>query len=506
MMFSFSSRREDQISPHQALMSKEGVSFASKSMNRLRKVQRARGGSSRVPAEDVSHFIDEMNVNETKQGIEVSLDFISTNKEETREPPQLLREPVISVKEQIRQRQKVYRAQFSVSFPVLQQASSPPEVTLDNWRPKDHRIPLLGYSLVEMSYDDVLSVLQTTQVTDEYSAVQEELKQMSLEVKALDKDRTWLETSWRKMTNSVPNQSPSKSLSSSVDWDVRRLLESSTLGKEDRARLQKSRGRCMTVHLQNPKAKESLLAKCGCKSKGNKRRTPGDTITLSPDNCRQGGAAAPLQHVSILSNDNGTAAFFLSRDAGKSYTWGRLPPKLFRRMKQEGMDASNESSELVYLSTGPQGCYFAEFRSGESWWGNAVEDHDFHSIIQSWDVYRVVFGPIIAFEDERGNKRLTNSWIILGCDGRAAWKNLPSRLHHRLESRVATWAAPAEVALGPGDSYYIRFLDGTVDYCLPAMMADVCEHIEHNGGKITNIALHPEISYDFVIRHTEMRK
>jgi hypothetical protein len=72
--------------------------------------------------------------------------------------------------------------------------------------------------------------------------------------------------------------------------------------------------------------------------------------------------------------------------------------------------------------------------------GNAVEDDDFHSIIQAWDVYRVVFGPIDAFEDVRGNKILSNSWIIriiLGWDDRAAWKNLPSRLHYGLESRLA---------------------------------------------------------------------
>jgi hypothetical protein len=174
-------------------------------------------------------------------------------------------------------------------------------------------------------------------------------------------------------------------------------------------------------------------------------------------------------------------------------------------MQGEGANSGHEIGDLIYLSTGPHGCYYAEFRSGECWWGSAVEDHDFHSIIQAWDVYRVVFGPIETFEDERGNSRVTNSWIILGRDGRAAWKNLPSRLHHRLESRLANWAAPAEVALGPGDSYFIRFLDGSVDYCLPAEVAQVCEYIERLGGSITDIALHPEISHDFLIRHTEMR-
>jgi hypothetical protein len=254
--------------------------------------------------------------------------------------------------------------------------------------------------------------------------------------------------------------------------------------------------------MQNPKAKEAFLSKCGNKPLSNKRRAPGDTVTLGLDNCKPGGAGATVRHVSVMSGGTGanaTSSFFISRDTGKSFTWGRFPPKLFRRMKE------NDSGDLVYLSTGPQGSYYAEFRSGECWWGSAVDDDDFHSILQAWDVYRVVFGPIIAFEDERGNKKMTNSWIILGRDGRAAWKNLPSRLHHQLESRLANQSAPAEVALGSGDSYYVRYLDDTVDYCLPAVVAEVCEHIELHGGSITDIVLHPEISHDFVIRHTEMK-
>ena len=513
MMFSFSNRRDDQISTHQHALvpTGAGASLAAKARKgvRLRKpIQRPGGAGSKVSsADDPPLAMDEMNVNETTHGIEVSFE---NGKEEKREPPQRTRDPVISVQEQIRQRQKVYRTQFSVSFPALKQATST-DGSLENWRPKDHRIPLLGYTIPEVSYHDVLSILQNSQVTDEYQAVQEELKQMNEEVDALEKDRTWLETSWRKMTNaSNLNQSSSNaSVISSVDWDVRRLLETPTVTKDEQNSLQQARGRCMTVHFQNPRAKESFLSKCGSKAlkpKHNKRKAPGDTITLSPENCRAGGAATSIQHISIMNNGSGSnSAFFISRDTGKSYTWGRLPPKLFRRMKEEGMDSTNESSELVYLSTGPHGCYYAEFKSGECWWGSAVEDRDFHAIIQSWDVYRVVFGSIVAFEDERGIKRLTNSWIILGRDGRAAWKNLPSRLHHRLESRLASWSAPAEVALGPGDSYYVRFLDGTVDYCLPAVVAEVCEHIELHGAKITNIALHPEISQDFVIRHTEMR-
>ena len=178
-----------------------------------------------------------------------------------------------------------------------------------------------------------------------------------------------------------------------------------------------------------------------------------------------------------MSSNSGTSfGMFLSRDTGKAQTWGRLPPKLYRRIQEDG--DTTEIGDIVYLSTGPNGSYFAEFRSGECWWGSAVEDREFQAILHSWDVYRVVFGRMESFTDDQGNAKVTNSWIILGRDGRAAWKNIPSRLQHCLERRLSTWAAPAEVALGPGDSYFVRFLDGTVDYCLPAQIASVCEYIE----------------------------
>ena len=120
MMFSFSSRRDDQISTHQHALvpTVAGTSLAAKARKgvRLRKpIQRPRGAGSKVSsAEDPPLAMDEMNVNETTHGIEVSFE---NGKEEKREPPQRTRDPVISVQEQIRQRQKVYRTQFSVSFP-----------------------------------------------------------------------------------------------------------------------------------------------------------------------------------------------------------------------------------------------------------------------------------------------------------------------------------------------------------------------------------------------------
>jgi hypothetical protein len=66
---------------------------------------------------------------------------------------------------------------------------------------------------------------------------------------------------------------------------------------------------------------------------------------------------------------------------------------------------------------------------------------------------------------------------------------------------MADEAAPVEVALGSGNSYFIRFLDGSFDYCLPASAAEECRKLEEKGATITSVSLHPELSQDFVIRH-----
>ena len=75
-----------------------------------------------------------------------------------------------------------------------------------------------------------------------------------------------------------------------------------------------------------------------------------------------------------------------------------------------------------------------------------------------------------------------------------------------LKSRLANEAAVEEVALGSGDSYFVRFLDGTVDYCLPAHMGVVCQKLEQEGSAVTSISLHPNLPYDFVIRSARPHK
>lgn len=554
-MFSFG--RRDDVSPTHQVLKLSLSSPKAVTTNHNRRKYSGRNYHASEPKDGDDPRLQRMNVHDTTDGVEVSLDFFKgggpASPLETREPPQIPRraEPVVSLQSQMRQHQRVHKTQLSVNFAAALTPDPGPTQRSwsfggksprglqqqDQWRPKDHRIPLHGMLPVEEAYDDVLNLLQHSHVVDEYTAVQQEYEQLSLEMEALERDRDYLEAKLKTQSSSPtavrsPTAISSSVMSTPLDWDVQKLLDSVRLTDTERRALEGKRGNCFTMCFGNVRAREAFLSKCGAKlaellkthAGSNKKRgyvlPPPDCLTLGPHNCRVGGSATSIRQVALLKDSVSThwdqkqptsmhqmSGFFLSRDTGRAQSWGRIPSKLYRRIKEEAGANQCDFGDVVRLSTGPLGCYFAEFRSGETWWGCAfADDKDFHTILKTWDVYKVVFGPLTSLEDaDTGSTRLVNSWIILGRDGRAAWKNIPRRLQHRLESRLASWAAVSEVSLGPGGSYFCRFLDGSIDYCVPASVANACEYIERNGGSITEICLHPEISNDFLIRHTELR-
>jgi hypothetical protein len=530
-MFSLSRRRR-RLREDQSLKSSASQG---KQKDSLHSSQKRHSDNVIIDAEAIMSSLDDYD---THHGIEVSLEAGVDAQAESREPTQhrMGRQPVIDIQEQIRWRKRLHKRQFSLSFPALQQQHPPVEdLTLllrdssNTVRTREHRIPLSGSKgFVKLSYLDALEMLQSSPVADEYTAVSQELTQLHLEMKALEQDKAQL-LEQHKLRTDPPNYNNNKNNTfSSFDqqqkdpsfmeeWDMQRMLlvdepsNKTPLSTDERRRLQVKRGNCLTVHLQSYKAKEVLLSQCGATLalvKPTKIRlasagAAGEIVTLGPHNCKTG--VTDMQHIAMMSNTKlFKTSFFFSLDAGKAQTWGRLPPKLFRRIQEHD---THKIEDIAYLSTGPHGSYYAEFRSGECWWlcTEEGEDNALHSILQTWNVYRVVFGQMEALDNDRGTVTMTISWIVIGRDGRVAWKNLPTRLHNRLQNKVANMAAPAEVSLGPGSSYFIRFLDDTIDYCLPAEIAQVCELIERQGGRITDIALHPEISHDFMIRHTELK-
>ena len=526
--------QQPQNQPQQEAQNERGNSNRSKNLKRYF----SGGGSNRNNNGSTNDdYLQDMSVSETSNGIEVSFPGSQLAKS-NHSNLDSHRNPVISLKDQIRQRQRVYKSQFSAVLSASTDIANAGAMNNSNWRPKGHRIPLLGITPADAAYTDTLHLLQTAPVVDEWTAVKQELVHLEKEISSLGRDRIFLQQNHLKENN---NNSSSRQLENMqqhtelITWDVHKLLKDDALklkllSVSERTKLQKQRGNSLTIHLSNTRTKEMFVHTCGGKLHSNQKtslfKNDDSIITLMPSNCRSPhGAASTLLYLSLISdtkNSIGDAGLYFSRDDGESQSIGQIPNRLHRRLEKQGGEGTTDIRYLSYLSTGSRGCYFAEFQSGECWWGSAVEDADFHNIMHSWNVYRVAFGPIESVkhdnqelqiptaqpsEKKHSDKTIsTNSWIILSYDGRAAWKNLPSRLSNKLEERLANRAAPVEVSLGPGDSYFVRFLDGSIDYCLPAKVARVCERIEQRGGTITNISLHPDISHDFVIRHTELTR
>ncbi|GAX19741.1 hypothetical protein FisN_37Lh004 [Fistulifera solaris] len=321
---------------------------------------------------------------------------------------------------------------------------------------------------------------------------------MDVEIINLKKDKADMEVNSRHV--SVQSNHHTTNGISSPIVDAHRLLLGGApkLSSAEKKQLQELRGTCLTLRLSNLKCREFLLSKCGFKTSFFSQFIPNtqssSPMTLSKENCGEDGPAASIQHICLLSDDS----VLISLDSDKSLHHGRLPERLYRRLQP---DQNINQNHLHYVATGPLGCYYAEFRSGKAIWGiasDSSEGDDFATLCRDWNVSRVTFGPFCVVHDSNGIAHKAASWVILSCDGRAAWKNVPSRLHRLLEDRLASQAAPVEVSLGYGDSYFVRFLDGSVDYCLPAHVAMV---IEEGKLDVTSISLHPDSPYDFVIRH-----
>lgn len=418
-----------------------------------------------------------VSISDTHLGIEVSLDDGNTF---TAYPPPLSYEDYLGTC------RKVYRSQFSINYAVIDNKATWKKVDDHIPQPnnKKHEVPLFGRGLFmndDIMFDDATFLLQSYVAKEEQASLEREMKLLKLECKALEQDSSGIRI-------------PEKALSDTWDIDLllkERLALSLTPNKVDE--LQKKRGRCWTIQIRNQKSRDALCAQLGYNISADTKRRSGNNdtrrLTLTPNNCRE---SHNLRQLTIQApvTDKIAIAIFVTRDTGKA--WGHVPDRLFQRLKKERIGLNS----IEYLSSGPGGSYFCELSSGHTWWGSS--DIDFLRLVNEWKVARVAFGATRHYGSETAH-----SWIMVGRDGRVAWKNIPARLHNKLELRLVNNPTLAEITLGPEDSYFVRFLDGSVDYCLPATISSVCESIERDGGKITNVILREDSSHDFVIRHAE---
>jgi hypothetical protein len=410
---------------------------------------------------------------------------------------------LLSVENLMKGRRKVHQSQYASYGCNTHEGSLLDEPVLDCFVPRPHRVPLAGnmqstWTIKPSKIKESLLLLQQYDVSSELRCLEEEIKLMNVEIVNLKKDKADMEVHSRLVQMQSNHHIANSSSNTIVDAHLLLLGGAPKLSSAEKKQIQEQRGTCLTLRLSNEKCREFLLSKCGFKTSFFSQFIPNtqssSPMTLSKENCGEDGPAASIQHISLLSDNS----VLISLDSNRSLHHGRLPERLYRRLQP---DQNVNQNHLHYVTTGPLGCYYAEFRSGKVIWGiasDSSEGDDFATLCRDWNVSRVAFGPFCVVHDSNGISHKAASWVILSCDGRAAWKNVPSRLHRLLEDRLASQAGPVEVSLGYGGSYFVRFLDGSMDYCLPAHLAAV---IEEGKLDVTSISLHPDLPYDFVIRH-----
>lgn len=491
---SHNSRSESRNEGNMPKGAKKNSSSRSRDVNETYGSRRMKSYGSNKDCEIVASPVslalsdESMSISDTHLGFEVSLDLGSAS------APQ---PPPVSYEEYLAASKKVFRSQFSTNFAAISKSSHKRKENVGIQATSTHRVSLCGIGAGndDVTFEDMAFLLQSHMVKDEVTSLHEEIKKLDWEVEKIDAERMEMEHSL--LGIKIPEKTTTNSL-----WDIDLLLKEQnqqSLTTEEVLELQRKRGRCWTIQIQNPKAREALCSQLGhvVRGDGGGRHNPSNSISssrlvLTPANCRE---CHNLRQLIVLApvNENIAASIFVARDNAKA--WGHVPGRLFKRLRKEGMNMGN----IEYLSTGPGGAYFCEMSSGHTWWGSS--DIEFVRLAKEWKVARVAFGVTRQFGAE-----ICHSWIVVARDGRVAWKNIPARLHNKLELRLADNAAPAELTLGPEDSYFVRFLDGSVDYCLPATISNVCESIERDGGRITNVILRSESSHDYVIRHSELTR
>lgn len=204
-----------------------------------------------------------------------------------------------------------------------------------------------------------------------------------------------------------------------------------------------------------------------------------------------GAMSTSIRSISITKNVRDQVGFFVIYDDNKMHGGNSIPQRLKARIQKE---SNSKLNSIRYLALGPRDSYFAELVSGETFWAIGKHDEQFSKIMQSSRVHRVAFG---TFKDD-------SSWIVLTKDGTVAWRNIPLQLEKLLEDRESGMAAPCEVSLGDAGTFFIRFMNGEINYCLPSFADEICRRIEDVGASISYISLHPEVMDGIIIRHTEL--
>ncbi len=347
----------------------------------------------------------------------------------------------------------------------------------------------------DLTKEQKLILLGNYETSDEESALRDEMQRNLIEMRNLENERDnitrKLNSDHRLISHKccIPECEECSNVDTMLD-QVKSTVDN--LEWEFKLYLQSKRGFCFHASFSNPACRDTFVRFCG----GNRNNTNVHPTLQGGEELftieKVAASAAAVRHVTITKGRKGTS-FFLSKDDGRTYWDECLPPRLNERMEKE-VNSSSVDRNLRYLACGPNNSYYAKLVSGQSFWSISTPDQEFKNVMDLFEVQRVAFGSFASGP----------SWIVIGQNGKVAWRNLPSRLDTQLSKRTSEMAAPCEVSLGEQGSYFIRYLDGEIDFCLPNHIAASCQKILNQGADITNIALHPESSDAFIIRHSQL--
>ena len=376
----------------------------------------------------------------------------------------------------------VHYAQFSTNYHIVCDSMS-----------LNHRI---SESSNENNPTKSISLLEKFEVLDEETSMRNELIKSSAEIASLEREQVT-------MMNALNGKETSNFGEKCVyadcqkEWDIDVYLDQGGLGNaqsthqispKTRSHLQKRRGNFFHAAFEDRRLCSNFVEICSAgRGSGTAKVNPHAYLKIQECDAN----AAVVRHVAIL-NGLQEVSCFLSRDDGSTNLEGKLPSRLSSRLINEGIS----TNDIRYLSCGPEDSYYVELQSGDCLWGMSGDDK-FNEILSHVDIHRVAFGQF-----HTRNGELETSWIAISKNGRLAWRNIPSGLHRVLKERKADMAVPCEISLGLEGSYFVKFLDGSCQHCLPVHISQACDRIVEQGGIVTNVTLHTEDSHSYIIRHT----
>ena len=403
---------------------------------------------------------------------------------------------------------------------------------------KKHRVPIRGHGHRgeginnAITLEEQLELLEKYPVVSEEEALSEELRHLWYEMKAIESKRREIANAGKKGKDST---SAVASISHDCDkwtrcpaqkcgrhWDINIYLNtvdkgnlgmrnySSGVSKGLKKYLQERRGAYLHAGFPVSKGKDrhgktrNTQKSFAMRNGGNPNscavhkslRESASFLELFGMHC-VATTSTTTRHLAIMMDGDLSPTFFASKDDGRSHCDGTLPFRLLERMR-EGQEQNNSNpsifGDIRYLSIGPNDSYYAELVSGQCYWGIGRYDESFQNVVNDMNIHRVAFG---SFE-------MDSSWIAISKEGQIAWRNIPPRLHRMLRNREEDQAAPCEISLGSEGAYFVRFLDGEIDYCLPCFADEMASEILSRGAEITNIILNANVPDAFIIRHTEL--